>query len=213
MKTCPTPSAVGWSGSAKRAPSRREKSVWKPSKWSSGWVADPRSARPPLGGLPFRVWFRKEWGLSLVPFLFSIFPCCREKRCWGNVESFAQLLDVGFVELAFPVQDLGYDAFRAKSGDQVFLAEVIGVHQCAKDFHWGSIRNGVMLFFISFDQGHQDRGILFFIPGRVFLACQLIQDRKVFVVLTLGCNRCRRANFQRIFFGYSNHHFCHSFSS
>src|SRR6266699_4179648 len=34
MKTRPTPSAAGWSGSAKRVPSRREKSVWKPSKWS-----------------------------------------------------------------------------------------------------------------------------------------------------------------------------------
>src|SRR6266849_3314020 len=36
-------------------------------------VADPRSAKPPLGALPFRVWFMKGWGLSLVPFLFSNF--------------------------------------------------------------------------------------------------------------------------------------------
>src|SRR5437879_13041269 len=38
MKTRPTPSSAGWSGSAKRAPSRREKSVWKPSKWSFGAI-------------------------------------------------------------------------------------------------------------------------------------------------------------------------------
>src|SRR5229473_1359604 len=36
-------------------------------------VADPRSAKPPLGALPVRVWFMKGWGLSLVPFLFSNF--------------------------------------------------------------------------------------------------------------------------------------------
>jgi hypothetical protein len=56
----------------------------------------------------------------------------REKHRWRNVESFAQLLDVGFVELSFLVQHFGYDAFRAKDGDQVFLAEIIGIHQRAK---------------------------------------------------------------------------------
>src|SRR2546429_2592038 len=38
-----------------------------------------------------------------------------------------------------------------------FLAKTIGVHQRAKDFHRRSIRNGMTLFFVCFDQGHQDR--------------------------------------------------------
>jgi len=45
------------------------------------------------------------------------------------VESFAQFLYVGFVEVTFLVQDFGYDAFRAKDWDQVFLPEIIGIHQ------------------------------------------------------------------------------------
>jgi len=32
MKTCPTPSAAGWSGSAKPAPSRKAKLAWKLSR-------------------------------------------------------------------------------------------------------------------------------------------------------------------------------------
>jgi hypothetical protein len=75
----------------------------------------------------------------------------REKHCGRNVKSLAQLLDVGFVEGAFPVQDFGDDTFRAKDGDQVFLAEIIGIHQGAKDFHGGRIGNGMVLFFVSFD--------------------------------------------------------------
>src|SRR6266851_7956892 len=67
-----------------------------------------------------------------------------EKHCRRNVESFAQFLDVGFVEVTFLVQDFRYDAFRAKDWDQVFLAEIIGIHQRANDFHRGSIRNGMM---------------------------------------------------------------------
>jgi hypothetical protein len=39
------------------------------------------------------------------------------------VESFAQFLYVGFVEVTFLVQDFGHDAFRPKDGDQVFLAD------------------------------------------------------------------------------------------
>src|SRR6267143_3144220 len=38
-----------------------------------GRVAGSQSARPPLGGLPFRVWFMKGWGLSLVSFLVFVF--------------------------------------------------------------------------------------------------------------------------------------------
>src|SRR5271168_2031724 len=94
-----------------------------------------------------------------------------EKRCGGNTESFAQFLDVGFVEGAFLVQDFGYDALGAEDWDQVFLAEVIGVHQRAQDFQWPSIRNGMMLFFVRFDQGHQDFGVLLFLTRWMILAC------------------------------------------
>jgi hypothetical protein len=45
------------------------------------------------------------------------------------------------------MQDLGYDAFRSKDGDQILLAEIIPIHQRAKDFDRRSIRNGLMLFF------------------------------------------------------------------
>jgi len=58
---------------------------------------------------------------------------------------------VGFIEFTFLVQDFGYDAFRAKNRDQIFLAEIIGFHQGAKNFHWGSVRNGMMLLLVSFD--------------------------------------------------------------
>lgn len=36
----------------------------------------------------------------------------------------------------------GYDAFRAKDGNEVVLPEIIGIHQRAEDFHWGKRREG-----------------------------------------------------------------------
>ena len=44
------------------------------------------------------------------------------------MESFAQFLDVSFIEAAFLVQAFGYDAFRTKDWDQVFLPEIVGIH-------------------------------------------------------------------------------------
>src|SRR3989442_959525 len=96
-------------------------------------------------------------GPFLVPFLLSNFQFllsiggAREKHSWRNVESFAQLLNVGSIEITLSVQDFGHDAFRAKDGDQIFLAEIIGIYQRAKDFHRARIGNGMMLFFVGFD--------------------------------------------------------------
>ena len=107
---------------------------------------------PILSGLVY-----ERVGPSLVPFPLSNFQFllsiggAREKHCWRNVESFAQLLNVGSVEITLSVQDFGHDAFRAKDGDQVLLAEIIGIHQRAKNFHRARIRNGMMLFFVGFD--------------------------------------------------------------
>jgi hypothetical protein len=39
-----------------------------------------------------------------------------EKHRWRNIKSFAQFLDVGFVEITLLMQDFGYDAFRANPG-------------------------------------------------------------------------------------------------
>ena len=65
-----------------------------------------------------------------------------EKRRRRYVESFAQFLDVGFVEAAFLVQDFGYDALGAEDRSQILLAEIIGIHQRAKDLNRGSVGNG-----------------------------------------------------------------------
>jgi len=92
------------------------------------------------------------------------------------MESFAQFLYVSFVEITFLVQDFGYDALRAKNWDQVFLAKTIGIHQRTKDFHRRSIGNGMMLFFVCFDQGHQDFSILLFFVRWISFACQFVQD-------------------------------------
>ena len=51
-----------------------------------------------------------------------------------NLESFAQFLNVGFVKWALLVKDFGYDALRAKDWRQIFLPEMIGLHQGVKDF-------------------------------------------------------------------------------
>src|SRR5215467_4405614 len=115
------------------------------------------------------------------------------------------VLYVGFVEVTFPMQDFGYDAFRAKNWDKVFLAEAVGFHQCAKDFDRRSIRNKMMLFFVCFNQGHQDFGILLFLAGWIVFAGQFVQDGQVLLMLTLGCDWHWRADFQRVFFGYGNH--------
>lgn len=37
-----------------------------------------------------------------------------EKHRWRNIKSFAQFLDVGFVEVTLLMQGFGYDAFTAK---------------------------------------------------------------------------------------------------
>src|SRR6266566_3856258 len=74
-----------------------------------------------------------------------------EKNRRRNVESFAQFLDVGFVEVTLLVQNFGHDAFGAKDWHQIFLAEIIGIHQRAENFNGRSIRNGMMLFFVCFD--------------------------------------------------------------
>jgi hypothetical protein len=47
-----------------------------------------------------------------------------EKYRWGNIKSFAQFLDVGFVQATFLMQDFGYDAFRVKDRNQIFLAQI-----------------------------------------------------------------------------------------
>jgi len=67
------------------------------------------------------------------------------------VEPFAQFLDVGFVEVTFLVQNLGHDAFGTKDWCQIFLAEIIGIHQRAENFNGRNVRNGVMIFFVCFD--------------------------------------------------------------
>jgi hypothetical protein len=51
------------------------------------------------------------------------------------MESFTQFLYVCFVKVPFLVQDLRYDTFRTENWDQVFLAETMGIHQCAKYLH------------------------------------------------------------------------------
>ena len=48
-------------------------------------------------------------------------PTLEEYR-WRNVESLAQFLYVGLVEVTFLVQHFGYDALRAEDGRQVLLA-------------------------------------------------------------------------------------------
>ena len=58
---------------------------------------------------------------------------------------------MAFVEGVFFVQDLGDDAFGAKDGNEIFLAETIGIHQRAKDFDRRSIGNGMVLFLVGFD--------------------------------------------------------------
>src|SRR5215472_18611142 len=136
-----------------------------------------------------------------------------EKRCRRNMESFTQFLYVGFIEVTFLVQDFRHDTFRAENWDQVFLAETIGVHQCAKHLHRRSVRNGMMLFFVCFDQGQQDFSILLFFARWIIFACQFVQDGEILLMLALGCDWCWRANSQRVFFWYRNHDFCHSFSS
>jgi hypothetical protein len=74
-----------------------------------------------------------------------------EKDGGGDAEAFAQLLDVGFVEGALLMQDFGHDAFGAEDGHQVFLAEIIGIHQGAENLNGRSIGNGMMFFFVGLD--------------------------------------------------------------
>jgi hypothetical protein len=52
-----------------------------------------------------------------------------EKHRWRNIKSFAQFLDVGFVEVTLLMQDFGYDAFRAKDWNHIFLTQIIRIHQ------------------------------------------------------------------------------------
>ena len=56
-----------------------------------------------------------------------------EKHRWRNIKSFAQFLDVGFVEVTLLMQDFGNDAFRAKDWNHIFLAQIIRIHQGAED--------------------------------------------------------------------------------
>ena len=58
------------------------------------------------------------------------------------MEAFAQFLYVGFVEGALLVQDFGYDALGTEDGDQVFLPQIVGIHQRAKDGEEGAVRHG-----------------------------------------------------------------------
>jgi hypothetical protein len=74
-----------------------------------------------------------------------------EKDGGGDVEAFAQSLNVGFVQGALFVQYFGYDALGAKDGHQVFLAKIVGIHQRLKNFDGRSIGNGMMLFFPGLD--------------------------------------------------------------
>jgi len=89
---------------------------------------------------------RRTWPLAperLLNFQGIGKRCNLEKHGWRNIKSFAQFLDVRLIEGTFLRQDLGHDAFKAKDGDQIFLAEIIRIDQRAKDFDRRSIRNGI----------------------------------------------------------------------
>ncbi len=131
------------------------------------------------------------------------------------MESFAQLLDVGFVEFTFLVQDFGRDTFRAKNGDQVFLAEIIGIHQRAKDFHRGSIRNGMIpqvSCFRDFDYlAHGVCGKAFFRKLALALQRQFQRVRKIrfglfdgFALRNRGRNLLHKAGIATLFGGFKN---------
>lgn len=114
----------GWMGAASQA-----------ARCASTWAKFSPTCRRPLG---------EALDLQVLPVV------SQEKRR-RNVESFAEFLDLGSVEIAFLVQDFGNGAFGAKDRDQVFLTQVIGIHQRAKDLHRRSVRNGMMLFFVGVD--------------------------------------------------------------
>jgi len=105
------------------------------------------------------------------------------------MESFTQFLYVGFIEVTFLVQDFRHATFRAENWDQVLLAESIGVHQCANHLHRRRVRNGMMFFFVCFDQGQQDFSILlFFARWRIGSLCQhrLFRHSRVAIVVVLS---------------------------
>jgi len=109
------------------------------------WVAHPSGFRK--GGI--------FSAFSSFQFLFSSYAR-EKKRRRRNSESLAQLLDVALIQAALLVQDFGNDAFRTKDGRQIFLPEIVGFHQRAKNFQRRGIRNRMMLFFVSFNQSQQD---------------------------------------------------------
>src|SRR6266853_6385693 len=51
-----------------------------------------------------------------------------EKHRRRNVKPFAQFLDLRFINLTLPMQDLGNDAFRPKDGRRIFLTKVMDIH-------------------------------------------------------------------------------------
>jgi len=124
------------------------------------------------------------------------------------VESFAQFLYVSFVEAASLVQGFGYDAFRAKDWDQILLPEIMGIHQRAKDFYRGSIWDGMMLFFVCFNQGQQDRSILLLIIRWLDLLVSLSRADKYSSCWRADVIGVGKLNFKRVFFRSD---FCHSF--
>lgn len=55
------------------------------------------------------------------------------------------------------MQDFGDDAFGTENGYEIFLTKVVGFHQSAKDFDGRSIGNGMMRFFVGFDEREKER--------------------------------------------------------
>ena len=112
-----------------------------------------------------------------------------------------------------PTQNLGNHAFWPDKRHQVLLTEIASFHQSPEDFGRGSIWNGMMLLFVGFDQSNQNFGILLFFARWIFQACQLVQDRQVYLVLTFRSDRRRRADLECIFFRHSDHNLLHESSS
>src|SRR6202041_2831487 len=115
------------------------------------------------------------------------FPTRRSSDLRGNVKSAAETLDVFLIQFSLAAEDFGDDARGPEYFQQVFLFEIMLVHQEAQGLQGLGVGQAITRFLEVLDQEREEVGQFFFGGGEIpAAAVELVQDFGVGFVLLLG---------------------------
>jgi len=99
-----------------------------------------------------------------------------------------QLLDVCFCQSPLSIEHRRRNAVGPKDVFEIYLLQVVLVHQEQNHFNRGHIWNGKVRFFVLVNQHHQQFCNLFFFRGQVLFLAKLEQFLNASVIFMVGAD-------------------------